>query len=176
MPATLTADEDAFRYHAAHRFRAAARRDSGRMADLEGMGLDRYRTGMSTDSARGPETTGSNRLISDNTDTESGQPQPAAWHAEHLAPLAGLAPEQMLRRAAALRRARACTAAAYPQLGEVLGIPPGSAKSTVKAVSRRLEAAGRQAQFEAAIDALAAMLDTTVSRTDYDSRRSTLRS
>jgi hypothetical protein len=101
---------------------------------------------------------------------------PAAWHAEHLAPLAGLAPGQLLRRAAALRLARTCTAAAYPQLGEILGIPPGSAKSTVKAVHGRLEAAGRQAEFEAAIGALAAMLDTAASRTDYGSRRDALRS
>jgi hypothetical protein len=100
---------------------------------------------------------------------------PAAWHAGHLAPLAGLAPEQMLRRAAAVCLARTCTAASYPQLGELLGIPPGSAKSTVKAVHGRLEAAGRQAEFEAAIDALAGMLDTAAARTDYGSRRHALR-
>jgi hypothetical protein len=39
-----------------------------------------------------------------------------------------------------------------------LGIPPGSAKSAVKAVRSHLEAAGRQAEFEAAIDALASEL------------------
>jgi hypothetical protein len=100
---------------------------------------------------------------------------PAAWRQEHLAPLAGLAPEQLLRRAAAVCLARTCTAASYPQLGELLGIPPGSAKSTVKAVHRRLEAAGRQAEFEAAIDALAGMLDTAAARTDYGSRRHALR-
>lgn len=88
---------------------------------------------------------------------------------------ARLAPEQLLRRAAAICLARTCTAASYPQLGELLGIPPGSAKSTVKAVHGRLEAAGRQAEFEAAIDALAGMLDTAVGRTDYGSRRHALR-
>jgi TniQ len=100
---------------------------------------------------------------------------PAAWHQEHLVPFAGLAPEQMLRRAAAVCLARTCTAASYPQLGELLGIPPGSAKSTVKAVHGRLEAAGRQAEFEAAIGALAGMLDTEAALTDYGSRRQALR-
>lgn len=100
---------------------------------------------------------------------------PAAWHAEHFAPLAGLAPEQMLRRAAAVCLARTCTAASYPQLGELLGIPPGSAKNTVKAVHGRLEAAGRQAAFEAAIGALAEMLDTAPTCTDYGRRRHALR-
>lgn len=100
---------------------------------------------------------------------------PAAWHAEHLALLAGLAPEQMLRRAAAVCLARTCTAASYPQLGELLGIPPGTAKNTVKAVRGRIEAAGRQAAFEAAIGALAAMLDTEAALTDYGGRRQALR-
>jgi DNA-binding CsgD family transcriptional regulator len=100
---------------------------------------------------------------------------PAAWHAEHLAPLAGLAPEQLLRRAAAVCLARTCTAASYPRLGEFLGISPGSAKSTVRAVHARLEAAGRQSEFEAAIDSLAGMLDTAAARTDYGSRRQALR-
>ncbi|MGH3287169.1 MAG: TniQ family protein [Streptosporangiaceae bacterium] len=100
---------------------------------------------------------------------------PAAWHAEHFAPLAGLAPEQLLRRAAAVCLARTCTAASYPRLGELLGIPPGSAKSTIKAVHRRLEAAGQETAFEAAVDALAAMLDTAAVRTDYGSRRHALR-
>jgi hypothetical protein len=100
---------------------------------------------------------------------------PAAWHEEHLVPFAGLAPDQLLRRAAAICLARTCTAASYPQLGELLGIPPGSAKSTVKAVYGRLEAAGRQAEFEAAIGALAGMLGTAAALTDYGSRRQALR-
>jgi hypothetical protein len=100
---------------------------------------------------------------------------PAAWHEEHLAPLAGLAPEQLLRRAAAICLARTCTAARYPRLGELLGIPPGSAKSTVKTVHRRLEAAGQETAFEAAVDTLANMLDTATVRTDYGSRRHALR-
>jgi hypothetical protein len=71
--------------------------------------------------------------------------------------------------------ARTCTAASYPQLDELLGIPSGPAKSTVKAVHGRLEAAGQQTVFEAAIDALADMLDTAVDLTDYGRRRQALR-
>src|ERR1035437_6565867 len=52
-----------------------------------------------------------------------------------------------------------------------LGIPPGSAKSAVKAVRSHLDAAGRQAEFEAAIDALAGMLGSTATRTRYGRRR-----
>ena len=52
-----------------------------------------------------------------------------------------------------------------------LGIPPGSAKSAVKAVRSHLEAAGRQAEFEADIDALAGMLGSTATRTRYGRRR-----
>ena len=48
-----------------------------------------------------------------------------------------------------------------------LGIPPGSAKSAIKAVRSHLEAAGRQAEFEAAIDALAGMPGSTATRTGY---------
>jgi hypothetical protein len=56
-----------------------------------------------------------------------------------------------------------------------LGIPPGSAKSAVKAVRSHLEAAGWQAEFEAAIDALAGMLGSTATRTGYGRRRPALR-
>jgi hypothetical protein len=56
-----------------------------------------------------------------------------------------------------------------------LGIPPGSAKSAVSTVRRRLEAAGRQAEFDAAIDTLASMLDSTAAPTDYGRRRHALR-
>ena len=101
-------------------------------------------------------------------------PLPAAWHEEHLAPLAGLAPEQLLRRAAALRLARTCTPASYRKLGELLQIPSESAKNTVKTVHSRLEAAGRRAEFDAAIEKLADALDTAQARTDYGRRRSVL--
>ncbi len=67
---------------------------------------------------------------------------PARWHEEHLARFAELAPEQLLRRAAALRLARTCTPASYGKLGELLRIPAESAKSTVKTVHSRLKAAG----------------------------------
>jgi len=99
---------------------------------------------------------------------------PAEWHEEHLARFAELAPEQLLRRAAALRLARTCTPASYGKLGELLRIPAESAKSTVKTVHSRLKAAGRRAEFDAAIEALAGTLDTAQARTDYGRRRSAL--
>lgn len=99
---------------------------------------------------------------------------PAGWHEEHLAQLTELAPEQLLRRAAALRLARTCTPASYRKLGELLRIPPDSAKGAVHAVHNRLEAAGRRAEFDAAIEALADTLDTAQARTDYGRRRSAL--
>jgi hypothetical protein len=99
---------------------------------------------------------------------------PARWHEEHLARLTGLAPEQLLRRAAALRLARTCTPASYRKLGELLRIPPDSAKGAVKTVHNRLETAGRRAEFDAAIEALADTLDTAQARTDYGRRRSAL--
>ena len=40
------------------------------------IGLDLLGAGISTDSARGPETTGNNRHVSDNADTETGYPTP----------------------------------------------------------------------------------------------------
>jgi hypothetical protein len=100
---------------------------------------------------------------------------PAAWHEQHLAPLTGPVPEKLLRRAAAVRLARTCTAASFQRLGDLLGIPPAIAGSTVRLVCTRLESAGREAEFEAAIGALAAMLDTAAARTDYGRRRNALR-
>jgi hypothetical protein len=99
---------------------------------------------------------------------------PAQWHEEHLARLTGLAPEQLLRRAAALRLARTCTPASYRKLGELLRIPPDSAKNAVKTVHNRLAAAGQRAEFDTAIEALAGTLDTAQARTDYGRRRSAL--
>jgi hypothetical protein len=40
------------------------------------IGLDLLGAGISTNSARGPETTGNNRHVSDNADTETGYPTP----------------------------------------------------------------------------------------------------
>jgi len=40
------------------------------------IGLDHYLAGISTDSARGPETTGNNRHHSDNADTKTGHATP----------------------------------------------------------------------------------------------------
>src|ERR1019366_9723279 len=41
---------------------------------LHGIGLDLYRAGISTNSARGPETTGNNRHQSGKPDTRTGGP------------------------------------------------------------------------------------------------------
>ena len=48
----------------------------GGWSTVHGIGLDLYRPGISTDSARGPETTGNNRHHSDNTDTRTGRLTP----------------------------------------------------------------------------------------------------
>jgi len=100
---------------------------------------------------------------------------PDEWYGQHIARFAGLAPQQMLRRAAAVRLARTCTPASYPRLGELLGIPALAAKEATSNVRHRLQAAGQLAEFDAAIDALASMLDSATTRIDYGRRRHALR-
>ena len=55
---------------------------------------------------------------------------PAGWYGQHLARFAGLAPQQMLRRAAAIHLARTCTPGQLPAAGRAARHPgPGSKAS-----------------------------------------------
>jgi hypothetical protein len=83
---------------------------------------------------------------------------PADWHQQHFAPFAELVQPRLLRRAAAIHLARACTAARYEQLAVLLRNPAGTGANTVNAVHRSLAAAGARAGFEAAAAALADIL------------------